>query len=245
MLSIKRGNIETTLELISIDAIDFNDKSFRFRLDLPHEELNQLTTSIKKLGLQNPVKLRKKGDRYQIISGWSRLQALKKLGHLKAFSEVYRNITDRHAIMIASSENIHRSNLSDLETSNQLYALKNKHNFNNNTLIGWMGGRRQRVFDLLKLQSMDEPLKKAVHTGELSLYAAVELHKFSDRNRADYVERAIREKWNVNRIKQERKMCIHPFEGVYSDEDREETRGCFHALRYVRFFETEGLRIAA
>ena len=42
MLNIKRGNIETTLELIDIDAIDFNDKTFRFRLEITKEELRQL-----------------------------------------------------------------------------------------------------------------------------------------------------------------------------------------------------------
>jgi ParB family chromosome partitioning protein len=239
MFKIKRGNIETTLELIDIDAIDFNDKTFRFRLEITKEELRQLTTSIKKIGLQNPVKLRKKGDRYQILAGWSRLKALKTLGVLKVLAEVYNNITDRQALMIASSDNIHRSSLSDLEMSNQLHTLYKKHNVDIKTLIDWFGGRRQRVFDLLKLQSMNERLKNAVHTGELSLYAAVELHKFSDRTQANYVERAIGEKWSVNRIKKERKMCVHPFEGVYSDEDREETKGCFHALKYMRFHVAE------
>jgi len=143
------------------------------------------------------------------------------------------------AILIASSENIHRFNLSDLELSNQLHTLKEKYGIPTSTLVEWMGGKRQRTFDLIKLQSMDEDLKRAVHNGELSLYGAIELNKYPAKNRAYYVEKAVREQWSVSKIKKERKRANHPFIGVYSQECIEKTQGLFHALRYERYEEIE------
>jgi ParB-like chromosome segregation protein Spo0J len=200
--------------------------------------------SINELGLQNLPKLRAQGDRFQIIAGWSRLQAVKELGRDEVLAEVYENISDREAMLISSSDNLHREDLTDLELSNQLHELRRVYNIPAKTLIETLGGKEQRYLDLLKLQVMDEPLRFALHKGKLTLYGAVELHKFPERARASYVYRAIQEQWSVRKIKEERKR-LHPFFGVYSEEDRRASQGLYHALKYVRYPETENLRKGA
>jgi hypothetical protein len=104
-----------------------------------------------------------------------------------------------------------------------------------------IGGKEQRYSDLLKLQIMDEKLRTSVHRGILPLYAAVELHKFPERVKEDYVDKAIHEQWSVRKIKEERRL-LHPFKGVYSEEDKEACQGLYHALKYVSYPETETLR---
>jgi len=164
---------------------------------------------------------------------------MKKLGHKTVPVEIYTDSSDNKAILIASSENIHRLNLSDLELSNQLHTLKEKYGIPTSTLVEWMGGKRQRTFDLIKLQSMDEDLKRAVHNGELSLYGAIELFKYPEKNKDYYVKKVIREKWSVRKIRNERRIANHPFAGVYSKECKEKTMGLFHALKYERYEEIE------
>ena len=244
MLKIRRGKTESIIVNVPIDAIDFKDNTFQFRLEITAEELSVLKKSIRVHGLLNPVKLRKKDNRYQIISGGSRLQALKELGIKKALAEVYSNISDKQAMLIASSENLHRSDLSDLEISNQLHALRREYRVPTKNLIEWIGGKEQRYYDLMKLQSMNDRLRQAVHQGELPLYGAVELIKYPERVKSYYQERAIEEGWSVKRIKDERKR-VHPFRGIYSQKCVENSRSLYHALKYVRFPETEGLTIRA
>jgi hypothetical protein len=165
---------------------------------------------------------------------------VRELGRNEVTAEVYENISDKEAMLISSSDNLHRENLTDLEISNQLHMLRRTYGIPAKTLIEWLGGKEQRYIDLLRLQIMDDRLQTAVHKGILPLYAAVELHKFPERARTEFVDRAIREQLSVRKIKEERKL-VHPYQGRYSDEDREASRGLYHALKYVRYPETERL----
>jgi ParB-like chromosome segregation protein Spo0J len=244
MFKINRGKNVSTVKSVPLSAIDFENTKFRFRLEIPEAHLRNMMKSISEQGLQNLPKLRVQGDRYQIIAGWTRIQAVKKLGRSEVVAEVFENLSDREAMLISSSDNLHRVNLSDLELSNHLHALRRDYKIPAKTIVEWLRGREQRYNDLLKLQIMDDSLRVAVHKGKLTLYGAVELHKFPERARTAYVGRAIREQWSVRKIKKERNL-LHPFFGLYSEEERRASKGLYHALKYVRYPETDGVETKA
>jgi ParB-like chromosome segregation protein Spo0J len=197
------------------------------------------------LGQQNPVKLRKKKGGYQIFSGWSRLRALRELGYITVLAEVYDDLTDLEALLISSSDNLHRAELTDLEISNQLQILYTEYHVPLDTLVDWLGKGKQRLYDLLRLQYLPERGKEAVHAGRLPLYGAIELLRFPLDLRDEYVGKAIDGRWSVRRIKQERKKVEHPFADGYLEGSIFATKGLFHALRYERFPDTENMRRGA
>jgi ParB/RepB/Spo0J family partition protein len=240
MFSIKRGNVVSTVKSVLLEEIDFDDAKFRSRLEVSESHLRTLMRSIEERGLQNLPKLLEADGQYIIIAGWSRLLAVRELGRSEVTADVYENISDKEAMLISSSDNLHRENLTDLEISNQIHVLRKTYKIPAKTIIELLGGKEQRYIDLLRLQVMDEKLRISVHKGILPLYAAVELHKFPERARAEYMDKAILEQWSVRKIKMERKL-LHPFKGIYTQEDQEASQGWYHALKYVRYPETESL----
>ena len=245
MVHINKGNIKTTIQLVPIEKINFDDKTFRFRIDISEEELTTLKNSILRLGLQNPVKLRKTVSGYQILSGWSRLRALRELGRTFVKAEIYEDIPDFLALFIASSDNLHRSNLSDVEVADQVYAFHEEYSMPVKLIASWMGVKLQRVYDLLRLHGMEERVRNAVHEGVLSMYAAVELYKFPESVRGEFIGRAISEHWSVRMVKEERKRYQHPYDDAPPEGSMFATKGLFHALRYVRYPEAEDMKRGA
>jgi len=116
-------NLEEIMEiepvLIDIDIID--NPKFHDRTYIDIEALEELKENIKQYGLIEPIVVKKKGQRYERIAGFRRLQAIKKLyeetkdDKWKKIPAVVLNVDDDTAIAIMLSENIHREDLSDYD----------------------------------------------------------------------------------------------------------------------------------
>jgi len=99
------GNI---IEL-DVDAIEINP--FQPRTHFNEEALQELSTSIKELGVIQPITVRKTGfNKYQLISGERRLRA-SKLAGLATIPAYIRLANDNDSLMMALVENIQRHDL--------------------------------------------------------------------------------------------------------------------------------------
>jgi ParB family chromosome partitioning protein len=115
MLSEKQLEIEMELKYIPIDKIDVSEGNVRKRkLTLGLDELKK---SLDLIGLQQPVVVFPKDDRYELIIGQRRLYAAKQLGWktIPALIRKPTNITE--AKIISLSENIQRVRLSPKDMS--------------------------------------------------------------------------------------------------------------------------------
>jgi len=131
---------------IPVDLIDFEDTQFMFRLDLPEEEIRRLEDSIKRSGQLNPIKVRRKGDRYQIIAGRERAVAVRNLADRTVLADVYENITDEEAFEISILDNL-RASLSDLEVANQVRLLRSRLGYSVKDISGIYGWGTDRVYE--------------------------------------------------------------------------------------------------
>ena len=84
------------------------------RTNFKKEDLEELSNSIKKNGLLQPILVRKTGDKYQIIAGERRWQACKNIGMQKVSIRV-KQADDDETIILALVENIQRSDLNPIE----------------------------------------------------------------------------------------------------------------------------------
>ncbi len=71
---------------VPLSEIDFDDREYGL---FNYEPDTKLEDSINTLGVVNPVKLLKKGSGFVVITGWKRLNALKKLNLKNVYSQVY------------------------------------------------------------------------------------------------------------------------------------------------------------
>ena len=127
-------DIEKSLKNIKINTIDFNDTTFVFTFPVKIEEM---TESIKKIGLLNPVILFEYDNKYKIISGFKRVSVCKSLcfDTIPAFVLESGSISELRAFMIAVHDNISIRKLNTVEKSIVLNKLKNYHNLKRDEII--------------------------------------------------------------------------------------------------------------
>lgn len=93
------------IKKIKIEDIDeFKNHPFNVNQD---ESLNELVISIKENGLLNPIIVRPKGERYEVVSGHRRLKAFEIIGNDEIDAYV-KNLTDEEAIIFMVDSNLQR-----------------------------------------------------------------------------------------------------------------------------------------
>lgn len=106
-------DVSTELYLIPLTLIDLMEGQ-QHRIRRSEEKQAELTASIKANGQNDPVKVMKNGNRFTLVYGHGRLQALRdlKIKHIRA--EIFHGNT-QEAALLALSENVNREELNPIE----------------------------------------------------------------------------------------------------------------------------------
>ena len=127
-ITVKRvqdGNVfGATLRKIDVSLIDNSPHQPRFMTIEVINEINDLAESIRTKGLINPIVVREKNGRFELIGGERRLRATRdvlKQTHISALVRIVKDEQD--ASMLALIDNIKRENLSDFETMFSIKAM--------------------------------------------------------------------------------------------------------------------------
>src|SRR5690349_22993602 len=104
--------------LIPIDQIDPNPSQPRQVMG----DLSELIASITEKGILEPLVVRQRGDRFQIVAGERRYQAAVQLG-LRDLPAVVRDVDETEMLEIALIENLQRKDLTPFEESEALQGL--------------------------------------------------------------------------------------------------------------------------
>ncbi len=94
-----------TIQKIPLGQIDLSDETFAVSFE---PDLRRLRSSIEELGLIQPVLLRKKDDRYQIVSGFRRISVFRQMGGPEIEARIFQEeeINDRRLFFISLHENL-------------------------------------------------------------------------------------------------------------------------------------------
>ena len=103
--------------LIPIDRIDPNPNQPRQVMG----DLSELMASVAEKGVIEPLIVRQRGDRFQIIAGERRYQAAVQVG-LRELPVVIRDVDDNEVIELALVENIQRKDLTAFEEAEALHS---------------------------------------------------------------------------------------------------------------------------
>lgn len=145
-------------EGIPLDKIDIHHNVRKEDLETG---INELAKSIEKIGLQQPVTVFKKNNRYQLIIGQRRFLAFKRLGktHIPAIITEVRD--DEDAMIKSFSENIHRLDLSYPDKNRVAKALYAKYN-DIDRIADELGVAPQTVRNYLGWDLVPEAIQKMV-----------------------------------------------------------------------------------
>ncbi|MFJ9571834.1 ParB/RepB/Spo0J family partition protein [Streptomyces bacillaris] len=149
------------------------------------DALAELVTSIKEVGLLQPVVVRKLGaDRYELIMGERRLRASREAG-LERIPAIVRDTDDEKLLLDALLENLHRAQLNPLEEAAAYDQLLKDFKCTHDQLADRIGRSRPQVSNMLRLLRLSPPVQRRVAAGVLSAGHARALLSVDDSEEQD------------------------------------------------------------
>jgi len=172
------GEEVATQNEVDINSISPNPRQPRKYFD--PEALNELTASIKEIGiLQPPVVRQRANGTYELIMGERRYRAAKAAG-LKTIPVIIRQTADDELLREALIENIHRSQLNALEEAAAYSQLLTDFNCTHDELAAKLGRSRPLISNTIRLMNLPTNVQQKLISGALSAGHARALLGLSD-----------------------------------------------------------------
>ncbi|WP_432410747.1 ParB/RepB/Spo0J family partition protein [Rasiella sp. SM2506] len=157
------GNI---IEL-ELDFIEVNP--FQPRTSFNEESLRELASSIKELGVIQPITVRKLGfNNYQLVSGERRFRASKLIG-LTSVPAYIRIANDQESLEMALVENIQRQDLDPIEIALSYQRLIEEIQVTQEELSDRVGKNRSTIANYLRLLKLDPIIQTGMRDGFISM----------------------------------------------------------------------------
>ncbi|WP_425236654.1 ParB/RepB/Spo0J family partition protein [Ulvibacterium sp.] len=152
---------------LDVDAIAVNP--FQPRSNFNDNSLNELATSIKELGVIQPITVRKSGfNSYQLVSGERRLRASKMIG-LATIPAYIRIANDQESLEMALVENIQRQDLDPIEIALSYQRLIDEIELTQERLSDRVGKKRSTITNYLRLLRLDPIIQTGIRDGFVSM----------------------------------------------------------------------------
>lgn len=152
---------------IDINLITVNP--YQSRSNFNEKSLKELTTSIKNIGVIQPITVRKiKKNSYQLISGERRLKACKNL-ELNNIPAYIRTANDQESLEMALIENIHRQDLDAIEIAISYKRLIDEINLTQEELSTKIGKDRTTITNYLRLLKLNPIIQSGIKDGFISM----------------------------------------------------------------------------
>ena len=148
-----------------LERIDPNPR--QPRESFTEETLEELSDSIRAVGVLQPVVIRPVGDRFQIIMGERRVRAARMAG-LSTIPAVVRITEDHYLLRDALIENVHREDLNPLEEAAAYAQLLNDFAVTQEELAGRIGRSRPAISNALRLLKLPASVQRRIAAGTLS-----------------------------------------------------------------------------
>ena len=151
---------------IPVDLIEPNP--FQPRMSFDQEALLELADSIRTFGLIQPITVRKKGGKYQIISGERRYRACTKAG-MDMIPAYIRDANDQGMLEMAIVENIQRENLDPIEVAMSYQRLMEECRLTQEQMADRVGKKRASVANQLRLLKLPAKVQHDLKVGLVSV----------------------------------------------------------------------------
>ena len=149
--------------LVAIDEIDPNPNQPRQVMG----DLSELMASIAEKGIIEPIVVRQRAGRFQIVAGERRYQAAVQVG-LREIPIVIREVDDNEIIEVALIENLQRKDLTPFEEAEALQSLANRCAYTHEDMARKLGKSRTSITESLSLNNMPDEVKNLCRLADIS-----------------------------------------------------------------------------
>ena len=151
---------------IEIDLIDLNP--YQPRTNFNQKDIDELASSIKELGLIQPITIKTKDNRYELISGERRLRAFKIL-KLKSIPAYVRKADDQASLEMALVENIQRKDLDPIEIAISYNRLIEELSISHEEMSKRVGKDRSTISNYIRLLKLDPIIQSGIRDSFISM----------------------------------------------------------------------------
>ncbi len=149
--------------MVPIDLIDPNPNQPRQVMG----DLTELMASIAEKGIIEPLVVRQRGERFQIVAGERRYQAAVQVG-LMELPVIIRDVDDREMLEVALVENLQRKDLTPFEEAEALHALVQRYGHTHEDLARRLGKSRTAITESLSVAKMPDEVKELCRLADIS-----------------------------------------------------------------------------
>ena len=151
---------------LSIDDIQPNPFQPRKRFD--EAKLAELAESIKQHGIVQPLVVRQKDNRYELVIGQRRLQAARIVG-LEKVPVIVNALEDIEMVQVALIENLQREDLNVIEEADAYRLLIEEFGMTQEELAQVLGRSRPTIANTMRLLNLSPKVQEIVSRGTISM----------------------------------------------------------------------------
>ena len=157
-------------------SVNFNDIDINLirlnpnqpRTNFNQKDISDLASSIKELGLIQPITVKEDQDNYELISGERRLRAFKQLS-IKTIPAYVRNANDQTSLEMALVENIQRKDLDPIEIAISYSRLIDELNLSQDEMSKRVGKDRSTISNYIRLLKLDPIIQSGIRDNFISM----------------------------------------------------------------------------
>ncbi|MCL1697658.1 MULTISPECIES: ParB/RepB/Spo0J family partition protein [unclassified Lysinibacillus] len=191
------------VEEIQLELIVANP--FQPRKIFDEEALQELADSIQEHGILQPIAVRKKGRKYEIVAGERRYRATQLAG-LEVIPAIIKELSDAQMMELAILENLQREDLTVIEEAEAYQSLMENLHLTQEELSKRLGKSRPHIANHVRLLALPEDVREFMNDGTLSMGQGRALLGLKNKRRiSEVANKVIQQGLNVRQVE----MLVH------------------------------------
>ena len=179
--------------ILELKIVDVEPNKDQPRKEFDKEKLDELTESIAKHGVIQPIIVTKKGSTYQIVAGERRWRASKQAG-LKKIPAIVRDYDEIKVMEVALIENLQREDLNPVEEALGYKSLMDNFELTQDKISERVGKSRSAVANSLRLLNLPEKVLKLLEKGNITTGHAKVILSVSNKTEQEQIAQLVAEK---------------------------------------------------
>jgi len=195
--------VQDERKVVELNIDDVLPNRFQPRIKFNEDSINELSISIKKYGVIQPIVVRKIGNKYEIIAGERRYKASVLAGK-KTIPAIISELSDKDSVEIALIENVQREDLTPIEKAVSYKKILDMGYITQEDLAEKVGKSQSAIANTLRLLNLTDEVQEALLENKISERHARSLLKLKDeKKQVELLNKIIEERLTVRKTDEE------------------------------------------
>ena len=220
-------------EIMELPIDELRPNPYQPRKVFSQTALEELSNSIKVYGILQPVTVRQKDDKYELIAGERRFRAA-KLASFETIPAIVHNMSDESSAVLALLENLQREDLNFIEEAMGYESLIKEHSFTQQQLAEKLGKNQSTIANKLRILRLPSEVKiKLVENGLTERHARALLKLPTEELMKEVLDKIIKNELTVKKTEKLIKDIIESLEAADEPEKKQSIKASMGIRIYL------------